>query len=165
MNIPMIGFAGFSGSGKTTLIEKLIPIFRSHGLRLAVVKHDGHRFEIDKEGKDSWRFSHAGAEMVILTSREKSAVIEQRQLSLEESLRFVDDVDLILIEGWKDVGIPRVGVCRKDTGKGLPGDPGGYLAIASDKTEPDWQVPVFNINAPEPLAEYLLTCKAQGLLG
>ena len=62
-NIPVIGFAAFSGTGKTTLIEKIVRNLKAQGFRVAVIKHDAHKFEIDKEGKDSWRFSKAGADL------------------------------------------------------------------------------------------------------
>ena len=76
--IPLIAFSAYSGAGKTTLIEKLIVELKAQGLRLAVVKHDGHDFEIDHEGKDSWRFAQAGADMTVICSDERTAVIEQR---------------------------------------------------------------------------------------
>ena len=67
-NIPIMALAGYSGSGKTTLLEKLIREIKSRGVRLAIIKHDGHQFEIDHEGKDSWRFTHAGADITVVTS-------------------------------------------------------------------------------------------------
>ena len=66
--IPVIAFAAYSGTGKTTLIEQIIPRLRAKGLQLAVIKHDGHRFDIDREGKDSWRFTRAGAEVTVISS-------------------------------------------------------------------------------------------------
>ncbi len=155
MNIPVVGFSGYSGSGKTTLIEKLIPALRAKGLRLAVVKHDGHQFEIDKEGKDSYRFSHAGAEMVILTSKEKAAVIEQRELSLEEALHFVHDVDLVLVEGWKDTNILKIGVSRKANGKGFTAELNAFLAVVTDETIADCPVPVFALDDIQKLADFI----------
>ena len=74
--IPVIAFAGYSGSGKTTLIEALIPCLRRRGLRVAVIKHGAHHFDMDRPGKDSWRFSQAGAEVSVITSPEKTAVVE-----------------------------------------------------------------------------------------
>ncbi len=155
MGIPIIGFAGYSGSGKTTLIENLIPLLRAKGLRLAVIKHDGHRFEIDREGKDSWRFSHAGAEMVVLTSKEKAAVIEQRELSLEDSLDFVHDVDLILIEGWKSEDIPKIGVSRKAIGKGFSAPLDEFIALVTDEDMPACMLPIFSFSETIQLADFI----------
>ncbi len=152
MNIPILGFAGFSGSGKTTLIEKLIPVLREKGLRLAVIKHDGHRIDLDRPGKDSARFSAAGAEMVVLTSKEKTAVIEQRSLSLKESLRFVHDVDLILVEGYKSAGIAQIGVARQATGKGLPYAPAHFWRLVTDIKLEECPVPVYGFEDILPLA-------------
>ncbi len=143
MKIPIIGFAGFSGSGKTTLIEKLIPILREKGLRLAVIKHDGHRVDIDRPGKDSARFSAAGAEMVVLTSKEKTAVIEQRTLSLEDSLQFIHDVDLVLVEGYKNADITQIGVARQCSGKGFPSEPNSFWRIVTDMEISNVAVPVY----------------------
>ena len=82
--IPTLAFAAYSGTGKTTLIEKVIQNLKHHGLRIAVIKHDGHRFEIDHEGKDSWRFSEAGADISIISSAEQTAVVEKRSLSFAQ---------------------------------------------------------------------------------
>ncbi len=153
MKIPVLGFAGFSGSGKTTFLEKLIPLLREKGLRVAVVKHDGHRFDIDRPGKDSSRFSEAGAEMVILTSKEKTAVIEQRTLSLEDALQFVHDVDLVLVEGYKYADITQVGIARQASGKGFPSEADHYWRLVTDMAFPDAPVPVCGINDPASLAE------------
>ena len=117
-NIPIIGFAAYSGTGKTTLIEQIVRNLKSQGYRIAVIKHDAHQFEIDKEGKDSWRFSHAGADMTILSSREKTALIEQRELSFADLISMVHDVDLILVEGYKQENIPRIGISRKAAKRG-----------------------------------------------
>ena len=131
-NIPIIGFAAYSGTGKTTLIEQIVRNLKSQGYRIAVIKHDAHQFEIDKEGKDSWRFSHAGADMTILSSREKTALIEQRELSFADLISMVHDVDLILVEGYKQENIPRIGISRKAAKKGLPHPSTAYIAVVTD---------------------------------
>lgn len=128
----LIGFSAFSGTGKTTLVEKLVLYLKAEGLRVAVIKHDAHDFEIDHEGKDSWRFAHAGADMIILSSPKKTAVVEQRPHTLWENIGMVQDVDYILVEGYKQEPIPQIGICRKATGKGLPFEPEHYLAVVTD---------------------------------
>ena len=130
--IPTVVFSGFSGSGKTTLIEKLVVELKAQGLRLAVVKHDGHEFEIDHEGKDSWRFAQAGADVTLVCSETKTALIERRGRSLRENLERIRDVDLILVEGYKYALLPRIGVCRKASGQGLPSPAEEYLAVVTD---------------------------------
>ncbi len=130
--IPVIGFAAYSGTGKTTLVEQLIVELKAQGLTLAVIKHDAHEFEIDKKGKDSWRFAQAGADMTLISSATKTAVIEYRPRTFHENLSMIHDVDLILVEGYKQEDIPRIGICRKATGKGLHHDPSQYVAVVTD---------------------------------
>ena len=131
--IPMIGFAAYSGTGKTTLMEKLVCCLKAHGLRLAVIKHDGHRFEIDKEGKDTYRYTQAGADMTIITSQEKYALMEQREATLEQVVSLVHDVDLILVEGYKNAGdLPQIGLARAATDKGFTHEISRFVAVAAD---------------------------------
>ena len=154
--IPAIAFAAWSGTGKTTLVEKLISELKSRGLRIAAVKHDAHRFEIDKEGKDSWRFTHAGADITIVNSPEKTAIIETRPRTLYENLSMIHDVDLILIEGWKNEDIPQIGICRQATGLGLPAEPERYIAIATDYEIENCPVPCFGLEDIKELADFIL---------
>lgn len=138
--IPIIAFSAWSGTGKTTIIEQLIAALKSKGLRLAVIKHDAHDFEIDKEGKDSWRFSQAGADMTIISSQKKTALIEQRSLELSEIIDMVHDVDLIILEGYNDLpSIPRIGIARKATGKGFRHPVSSYIALITDMSASEIQ--------------------------
>ncbi len=159
MNIPILGFAGFSGSGKTTFLEKLIPILREKGLRVAVVKHDGHRIDIDRPGKDSARFSEAGAEMVILTSKEKTAVIKQRSLELEQALRFIHDVDLVLVEGYKNANITQIGIARQSSGKGFTAERNHFWRIVTDMDISESPVPIYGMEDVAALAEDIASHK------
>jgi molybdopterin-guanine dinucleotide biosynthesis protein MobB len=102
--IPIVSIVGYSGSGKTTLVEKMIPELKRRGWRVATIKHNRHGFEIDHEGKDSWRHRRAGADMTVLASPGKVAVMADTEgdLSLEElGDRFIRGVDVILTEGFK----------------------------------------------------------------
>lgn len=154
--IPVIGFAAFSGTGKTTLIEKLVRNLKAQGYRVAVIKHDAHKFEIDKEGKDSWRFSQAGADITLISSAAKTAIIEQRERTFEQNLSMIHDVDLILVEGYKQENIPKIGICRKATGKGLPHPVEQYIAVVTDDdTILSGNVPVFSLNDVQGICHFL----------
>lgn len=156
MDTAIIGFAGFSGSGKTTLIEKLIPLLRERGLRLALIKHHSHDFEIDREGKDSYRFSHAGAEQVILASKYKTALVEQRGAELCDALRYVYDVDLVIVEGYKDAAIPQIGICRGENGKGFTAELSHFIALVTDIELSASPVPVFGIDDAAGVADFII---------
>jgi molybdopterin-guanine dinucleotide biosynthesis protein B len=115
--IPIISIVGKSGSGKTTLIEKIIPELNQRGYKVATVKHDVHSFEVDKEGKDSWRHRQAGAYCTIISSPLKIAIIRStdHDAALEELRdRFVDDVDIIVSEGYKNDRAPKIEIFRKE---------------------------------------------------
>ena len=156
MPIPIIGFAAYRGTGKATLIPKLVRELKAQGYRICVIKHDAHRFEIDREGKDSWRFTQAGAEMTILSSPEKTAVMEQRPLGFWELVAMVHDVDLILVEGYKQEPIPRIGICRKATGKGLPHPAQQYIAVVTDDDSiPADGIPRFSLEAISEIAAFI----------
>jgi len=156
-NIPIIAFAAYSGTGKTTLIEKLILTLKTRGLRLAVIKHDGHRFEIDHEGKDSYRFAHAGADITIISSAEKMAYIEQRELTLQQQIDMVHDVDLILVEGYKNESLPQIGIARQSTGKGFTAELSRFIAVVSDMSDLDTSLPCFGLNDIEEIADFIMT--------
>ena len=130
---PVIAFSAWSGTGKTTIIEKLICCLKEKGLRVAAVKHDAHQFEIDREGKDSWRFSKAGADITIITSADKTAMIEQRPRELSDVLTMVHDVDLIIAEGFQQAPFPKIGISRSETGKGFRLPISSYIALITDE--------------------------------
>ena len=161
--IPTFAFAAFSGTGKTTLVEKVVVCLKQSGLRVAVIKQDAHNIQIDKEGKDSWRFAKAGADMTIVSGPEKTAIIEHRERTLQDNLAAVHDVDVTLVEGYKNDGIPQIGICRKATGLPLPGDPARYAAIVTDDPEIQADCPMFDINDAKGVAEFIK--KEAGLCG
>jgi len=153
--IPAIAISAWSGTGKTTLIEKLIPVLKSRGVRIAVIKHDGHDFEIDREGKDSYRFTKAGAELSVISSAYKTASVESRGHSLRELMDSVKDVDLILVEGWKNEALPRIGIARRSTGKGFTAPAENFIALVSD-FEPEENIPSFGLDDTEKIADFIL---------
>lgn len=154
--IPVVAFAAYSGTGKTTLIEALVKALKADGVRVAVIKHDAHDFEIDHEGKDSWRFAKAGADMTIISSPKKTAVIEQRERTLWQNIAMIHDVDLILVEGYKNEDLPQIGICRKETGKGLPADESRYIALVTDMEHGNAAVPHFALEDIQGLKTFIM---------
>ena len=144
-NTPLLGFAAYSGTGKTTLLEKLIPALRQFNIRVALIKHTHHeKFDIDKPGKDSYRLRKAGAEQVLVASAKRWALMvehpeEYIQKHPEPELSTLlgqlkrDNIDLILVEGFKHEKISKIELHRPHLEKPLlyPHDP-DIIAIASD---------------------------------
>lgn len=133
----IFGIAGYSGSGKTTLIEQLIPKFTARGLRVSLIKHAHHTFDVDQQGKDSWRHRHAGCAEVLVTSSRRWALMHELrgapEPTLQELVRHLSDCDLVLIEGFKREPIPKLEVYRAVVGEPLlfPHD-SHIVAVASD---------------------------------
>jgi molybdopterin-guanine dinucleotide biosynthesis protein B len=133
----VIGLAGWSGAGKTTLLTRLIPLFRKQGLRVSVIKHAHHDFDIDVPGKDSWRHRQAGAEEVLVASGQRWALMhelrEAPEPRLSELLAKMSPVDLVVVEGFKSEPYRKIEVHRAANGKALlfPDDP-GIVGIAAD---------------------------------
>lgn len=117
----IFGIAGYSGSGKTTLIEKLLPELRLRGLRVSVIKHAHHGFDIDRPGKDSHRHREAGATEVMITSGQRWALLhelrDESAPTLAEYLAKFSECDLVLVEGFKNESIPKLEVHRVENGK------------------------------------------------
>jgi molybdopterin-guanine dinucleotide biosynthesis protein B len=110
---PVVTFVGLSDSGKTTLIEKLLPVLKRRGIRTGTVKHAHHGFEIDREGKDSWRHQAAGAEAVVLVGPDRIGFVRRRAgAGLDDALPLLSDVDLIVVEGFKTEAYPKIEVLR-----------------------------------------------------
>ena len=155
---PVLCFVGRKNSGKTTLMEKVIAGLKAAGHRVAAVKHDAHRFEIDHPGKDSFRFTAAGADITVISSREKTAVVRhhREEILLESILsRFVEGVDIVLAEGYKASRFPKIEVHRKATGEPLiDPPPPGLIAVATDERV-DTAVPQLDIHDSERLVELI----------
>src|SRR3990172_6753371 len=157
---PVLCFVGRKNSGKTTLIEKVIAGLKAAGHRVAAVKHDAHRFEIDHPGKDSFRFTAAGADITVISSREKTAVVlrHREEIPLEAILsRFVEGVDIIVGERYKASRFPKIEVHRKATGEPLiDPPPPGLIAVATDERV-ETSVPQFDIRDPDAVVRFIRT--------
>ena len=155
--IPFYNFIAWSGTGKTTYLERLVAELKARGARVAVVKHDAHRFEIDREGKDSWRFARAGADVVAIADGEKRALMEYRPVtSLKQLLSGICDVDLILVEGWHAEAVNAIALHRAGSGKPLKLPPEKCVAVVSDTPLETGDTPLFPLDDPAPMADFLL---------
>lgn len=156
--IPIVSIVGKSDSGKTTLIEKLLPELTRRGYRIATVKHDTHGFEVDREGKDSWRHKRAGAHTVIISSPQKVALIRdvERDLTLEELRgRLIQDVDLIISEGYKKDVQPKIEIFRKEVHKELLCTLEDHLVAIVSNQSFNIGVPCFNLEDTKGLADFV----------
>jgi molybdopterin-guanine dinucleotide biosynthesis protein B len=154
-----IGFIGYSNSGKTTLIEKLIPLFRARGLSVAAIKNAHHGFDMDRPGKDSFRYRVAGAEQVLIATGERWALLTEtpRTAHLDELLDQLAPCDLVIVEGFKSEGrIPRIEVRRSTVSDPpiYPHDP-NVIAVAAD-TPFDCPLPLLDLNDADRIAAFVI---------
>lgn len=156
----IFGFAGWSGSGKTTLIEKLIPRFVGRGLRVSLIKHAHHTFDVDTPGKDSYRHRQAGASEILVTSSRRWVLMHElrgaHEPSFDEHVRHLSPCDLLLVEGFKFAPIPKLEVWRKEPGEPLlhPNDP-HIVAVASDE-KLDTKLPLLHLNDDAAISEFIV---------
>ncbi len=167
MNV--IGFAGYSGAGKTTLVERLIPVLKRQGQRVSVVKHAHHKFDIDHEGKDTYRHREAGAFEVVVASDRRLALMREfeqpAQLSVHHLIaELYDGVDWVLVEGFKHSDLQKIEVWREpEPGQASRpaqyGDDAFIVALATDTPHGlprPTQIPVFHVDDVEALGRWLL---------
>ena len=159
----VIGFCGYSGSGKTTLVEKLIARFKLEGLRVSVVKHAHHDFDIDRPGKDSWRHREAGAFEVVIASDRRLAKIREFEVpcrpTVHQLLAELVECDWAFVEGFKHADLLKLEVWRAGRDKPVqyPHDP-YVVAIATDDATAlpvATGLPVLDLNDPDAVADYL----------
>jgi molybdopterin-guanine dinucleotide biosynthesis protein B len=156
----IFGFAGWSGSGKTTLIEKLIPRFVGAGLRVSLIKHAHHTFDVDHPGKDSYRHRHAGAAEVLVTSSRRWVLMHElrgaHEPPFEELIRRLSPCDLLLVEGFKHAPIPKLEVWRAEPGEPLlhPND-SHIVAVATD-AKIETRLPLLDLNDDAGIARFVL---------
>jgi molybdopterin-guanine dinucleotide biosynthesis adapter protein len=162
--VNVIGLCGYSGAGKTTLVEQLIVRLRLAGRRVSVVKHAHHDFDIDHEGKDSWRHRQAGAYEVVIASDRRLAKMREYPVltrpSVDELIGELADCDWVLVEGFKHAALPKIEVWRAANGK-----PAQYvvdpfvIAIATDSESElpaPTGLPVFHLDDADAIASFVL---------
>lgn len=161
----VFGLAGYSGSGKTTLLEALIPRFVAHGLKVSLIKHAHHHFDIDHPGKDSYRLREAGCSEVLLMSDQRWVLMHElrgaSEPPLEEQLARFSACDLVLVEGFKHVAIPKLVVHREAVGKPLlrAGMGETLVGVATDEVDKiarETDLPVLSLNDHQAIFEFIL---------
>lgn len=162
--VPILGFAAFSGTGKTTLLVKLLSLLKQRGYRVGVVKHAHHSFDIDEPGKDSHEARRAGARQVLVGSRQRWALIAETEGAEEPRLDSLlrhfdqDDLDLILVEGFKTEPLPKIELHRPSLGHPVMyTDDKFIVAIASDAPlSVEKNLPVLDLNRPDEIVKFIL---------
>jgi molybdopterin molybdotransferase len=160
-NLPLLGFAAYSGTGKTTLLEALLPMLTESGLRIGVLKHAHHDFDVDKPGKDSYRLRKAGAGQMLISSRKRHVVMTETpeaEADFDYLLtRFnTEKLDLILVEGCKNIAFPKIELHREEVGKPwLYSNDNNIIAIAAD-TQVESDLPQMSINDLEAISDFII---------
>lgn len=155
--IPVVSIVGYSGSGKTTLLAKLIRELKQRGYRLAAIKHHHSRgLQFDKAGKDSWRFAQAGADEVVIAGPDRVIHVRafEEEPSLEQVVAVIRDVDLVLIEGFKQADVPKIEVSRGQSESELISPPGSLVALVAGRRV-DADVPQFDLEDVAGLADLI----------
>ena len=161
---PLIGFCAFSGTGKTTLLTQLIPILTAHDIRLAVIKHAHHNFDVDQKEKDSYKLRHAGAKQMLISSAKRWALMtelnaQQDELTLCELIEQIDhkNIDLILVEGFKKEMFTKIELHRPSLGHPLmcTHDENIIALATDDASHAPNHVMQLNINEPNEIATYI----------
>ena len=154
------GFAGWSGSGKTTLIEKLIPRFTKRGLRVALIKHAHHTFDVDHPGKDSYRHRHAGATEVLVTSSRRWVLMHElrgtQEPSFEQQVRHLSPCDLLIVEGYKYAPIPKLEVWRAETGEALLHPQDSHIVAVASDAQVETKLPLLDLNDDAGIAQFIV---------
>lgn len=164
VKIPLVGFSAWSGTGKTTLLKQVIPLLKARGLRIAVIKHAHHDFDLDKPGKDSYELRKSGADQTVICTTTRMALISEfatpaDEPTLDQILALLDGdkIDLVLVEGYKHLPIAKIELHR--TGLGTPymhPQDSSIIAIACDAALPETgTIPVLDINHIESVAAFI----------
>jgi len=161
--LPVLGFAAFSGTGKTTLLKQLIPLLAQRGIRVGVIKHAHHNFDIDKPGKDSYELRKAGARQMLVASARRWALMTENDVAGDPELDGLvkrldrDSIDMVLVEGFKHVPFTRIELHRPALGHPLlyPED-SNIIAVAADATVDNCNLPLLDLNDAAAVTEFVL---------
>ena len=163
-SVPLIGFAAYSGTGKTTLLCKIIPLLREKKIRVGIIKHAHHNFEIDHPQKDSCKLRESGAKKIVVSSKTRTAIIiehpdNEKEPELEDALKNIrtKDLDLILVEGFKQAQIPKIELHRKNLGRPyIYTKDENIIAIATDHEIKKNNTPeILDLNQPQQIADFV----------
>ena len=159
---PVLGFAAYSGTGKTTLLVKLLPLLKEKGLRVAMIKHAHHDFDIDEPGKDSYELRKAGAEQILIASDYRRAFIKEMPGADEPQLKDLinsldlDEIDLVLVEGFRHLPFPKIELHRISMGNDLLfHEDKNIIALASDEHIKNDDIPQLDINNAMGVADFV----------
>jgi molybdopterin-guanine dinucleotide biosynthesis protein MobB len=163
-SIPILGFCAYSGTGKTTLLRQIIPALKQRGLRVSVIKHAHHDFDLDFPGKDSYELRKSGADQTVICTMTRMAMITEfarptEEPDLQQIVASLDSsrADIVLVEGYKDIHFPKIELHRAALRKPYlyPNDD-SVIAIACDQPPPDGvSIPVLDINDIESIARFI----------
>lgn len=159
----VVAVSGVKNSGKTTLIESVLPLLVQAGLKVAVVKHDGHSFDPDPPGTDTGRFMAAGAAGTAIFDGEKFKVVKRQPVTVDALIAQFPEADLILMEGFKYTAWPKLEVVRKGNSDAPVSDPATLLALVTDLPLECADAPVLSLNDPQGVAHFLLRLVKEGL--
>ena len=157
----IFGLAGWSGSGKTTLVVNLLPELIARGFAVSTIKHAHHEFDVDQPGKDSFEHRKAGAKEVMITASKRWALMHElrneHEPDVEELMQRMEQVDILLVEGFKSHSHPKIEVYRSDLGNALmQGNDLDIVAVASNDLSIDVSVPVFDLNDIKSIADFII---------
>tara|TARA_X000000368_G_scaffold370273_1_gene319303 strand:+ start:1654 stop:2187 length:534 start_codon:yes stop_codon:yes gene_type:complete len=165
-NNKLIGFAAYSGTGKTTLIKDVVMILKKSNYRVSVIKHAHHNFDIDQPGKDSYEIRKSGAENMLISSKNRWALMHENmnnnELTLIDLINLLGKIkyDLILVEGFKAESFPKIELYRKEVSKDrglLSSSDKNVVAIATEqKTKLETSLPVLDINNPQNIVDFII---------
>ena len=162
--LPVLGYAAFSGTGKTTLLKQLIPLLAAKGVRVGVIKHAHHNFDVDKPGKDSFELRKAGAQQMLVASARRWALMTENDVLSDPELDVLvtrldpDSIDMVLVEGFKHVPYTRIELHRPSLGHPLlyPED-SSVIAVAADAAIDSGDLPLLDLNNAAAVTDFILT--------
>lgn len=158
---PVVSFSGYSMSGKTTLITKVIQLLTRKGYKVGAIKHDGHHFEIDQPGKDSWCMTQAGSIVTVISDSSTLALIKKHETAPSVSSIISDyykEMDIVIVEGWKESAPNKIEVYRSQLGRTplfQQDNAKNFIAVATD-SDLKTTLPLLDINQPQKVADFIV---------